>query len=601
MLETGNSALKFYLTRSVSMSHASLGRREEAIQEVDNAIEALPPNWKDDEELVQVVEWIYEEKSGYLQILDRPIEAIKAYNSFKGVRPEHTLDGYFLDDMVRIWNETRDPDGSKLLGLLNDWTQKERLSWFGYIFDWHDQYAIARFNQIAAQNGDDGKKFLLQCYKNYMATIPVHSDKIIFSQVDLANTYQTVIRDPLKAKEIYFEVLKRQIKDVDLRGSVDEIIFRVRRALAEIIFEEFCKSTDPAQKAKLLDEMKNFPNHRTEIHDYFEIQGSNISVMVALMSRVVGQATEFQAIMQKTFDTCVEGLSDSVGWNDSSSFRLLAKVLACMEGLERDALIAISCQFSKVTEESENDDEAKAVEEEPLAGETETAEGNATDNGDCNSEAKAADSEDPVQSKDEAVDDHIDAPIHFTKTTISSTTIEDGVVKDSSTTIIEQASVETVHEADDVNPEGSKDESSQSIVDEETLPPNPDEELGVGGLSCDGECGRSWSQWEVPIYFCLLCTNCDLCTVCYNKRMAQNGGEPTTYWRPYCGDNHRYAKGPIKGWKGIKGGIMRIEGEDGVVEEIKFQDWLKEVKEERWVKAWENFWKRLEGVKDLGF
>ena len=46
---------------------------------------------------------------------------------------------------------------------------------------------------------------------------------------------------------------------------------------------------------------------------------------------------------------------------------------------------------------------------------------------------------------------------------------------------------------------------------------------------------------------------------------------------------------------------MRIEGPDGVVEEVRVQDWLKELKNVRWEAAWKNFWGRLEGVKDIGF
>ncbi len=46
---------------------------------------------------------------------------------------------------------------------------------------------------------------------------------------------------------------------------------------------------------------------------------------------------------------------------------------------------------------------------------------------------------------------------------------------------------------------------------------------------------------------------------------------------------------------------MRIEGENGVVEEITVQEWLKELQDVRWVRAWENFWRLLEGVKNLGF
>jgi hypothetical protein len=225
---------------------------------------------------------------------------------------------------------------------LHDWTEKERLSWFGYIFLFLDSFAIIRFRQIAAQNGEAGKAFLLQCFNNYIATIPASSDRIIFIQADLAATYDTVIKDRQKAKELYLKVLSRPITDVDLRVLIEEKLFQVRRALAEIIFDEFYQSTDPAQKTKLLDEMKNFPNQRTDVHDAFQIEASSVSVMIALMHRVLGQATEFEAVMNKTFDTCVEGLSDSVGWNDSVSFRLLAKVLACLEGLEHDALIALS-------------------------------------------------------------------------------------------------------------------------------------------------------------------------------------------------------------------------------------------------------------------
>lgn len=603
MLETGNSALRFYLTRSVSMSLAALHRHEEAVQEVDKAIDALPLNWKDDKELVEYVEWIYEEKAGYILILERPDEAIQAYHSFKSVRPEKTLDGYFLDDMVRVWSEARDPDGSKLLDLLqNGWNEKDRLSWFGYIFDFNDAYANGRFNQIAAQNGEDGRRFLLQCYNHYMATVPPKSDRIIFAQVALANTYRTVIRDQQKAKELYLAVLGRNIKDVDLRGSIDETLFEVRRSLAEIIFEEFRASTNPAQKEKLLDEMKSFPEHSTDLHDSFQPERSSISILVALMTRRMGQATEFEAIMQKTFDTCVEGLNDTVGWNDSNSFRLLSKVLACVEGLERDALIALSCQFSKVTEEPETADETEGVKEDLLpAGD---AAGDAA--GDQNSAVNGEDKSEEKVVELEKEDDHVDAPIHMTETTISSTTIQDGVLTDSSKIIIEEASVEaapdptTVHTAGTTT--GTVTEATKIALDEESLPLIPDEDLGGGGgLWCDGECGRAWNRWEVPIYLCLLCTNCDLCESCHGKRLAQSKGERTTYWRPYCSENHRYIKGPIKGWRGIKDGVIRIEAEDGDVEEIKVQDWLKELKEKRWVEAWESFWTRLEGVKDLGF
>lgn len=73
---------------------------------------------------------------------------------------------------------------------------------------------------------------------------------------------------------------------------------------------------------------------------------SQTQVMLGLMARTIGSPIEFQRLLDATFNSSVAGLTDSVGWNDFYSFRLLAKVLACVPGLERDARIALSCQFS---------------------------------------------------------------------------------------------------------------------------------------------------------------------------------------------------------------------------------------------------------------
>jgi tetratricopeptide (TPR) repeat protein len=109
MPSSDKSALPFYLWRSLSMSHAAMGHHEEAVQEVDRAIEALPQDWKDDEELTDVVEWIYKQKGDYLNALERPEDAIEAYKYWKGVKPQTTVDGYFLDDMTRICRYQESP------------------------------------------------------------------------------------------------------------------------------------------------------------------------------------------------------------------------------------------------------------------------------------------------------------------------------------------------------------------------------------------------------------------------------------------------------------------------------------------------------------
>jgi hypothetical protein len=81
--------------------------------------------------------------------------------------------------------------------------------------------------------------------------------------------------------------------------------------------------------------------------------------------------------------------------------------------------------------------------------------------------------------------------------------------------------------------------------------------------------------------------------------MAQNLGEPNTFWQTYCGKNHRYIKGPIKGWKGVKDGVMRIERDDGSLEETEVRDWLKDLHEKRWGEAWDKFWLSQTEVDDI--
>jgi tetratricopeptide (TPR) repeat protein len=108
-----------------------------------------------------------------------------------------------------------------------------------------------------------------------------------------------------------------------------------------------------------------------------------------------------------------------------------------------------------------------------------------------------------------------------------------------------------------------------------------DEDLAhILGFSCDGECSTQYLDcWTQPLYLCLTCVNVNLCEACYAKRMAQNNGQPSSFWRTYCGSNHQYIKGPIDGWGGVKGGIMTI-GET----KVKFSSWLKNV-ETKWGKA----------------
>lgn len=55
------------------------------------------------------------------------------------------------------------------------------------------------------------------------------------------------------------------------------------------------------------------------------------------------------------FDSCWEELTDTEGWNDSGSLRLLGKVLMLV-GLEKEARICLSAQFSIIDPDVDHDE-----------------------------------------------------------------------------------------------------------------------------------------------------------------------------------------------------------------------------------------------------
>jgi hypothetical protein len=125
-------------------------------------------------------------------------------------------------------------------------------------------------------------------------------------------------------------------------------------------------------------------------------------------------------------------------------------------------------------------------------------------------------------------------------------------------------------------------------------PAESDEDIADFSIFCDGGCGKRIESWTMPFYLCLICPNADLCEDCHSKRLAWNRGEGEDAWKSYCGKNHHYIKGPMKDWRGIKNGVIRIGDQ-----EFGVKDWIKELKEERWPKAWEEFWLQQGGLKDI--
>lgn len=217
------------------------------------------------------------------------------------------------------------------------------------------------------------------------------------------------------------------------------------------------------------------------------------AIIHANMVRRVRSAREYEDTLSNAFDTCITGLTDSEGWNDQASLRLLAQVLASVGGLDREAQIAYSAQFSVLDQRSSHEGSVDAA---GLAGPAATTKWG-----------------------------HI-AP--------------------------------------------------------------------QSGFRCCGD-DKTLENWsDGPIYLCLICSNVELCQECYDRIQAHKKGAPWQYWKRYCGSDHKYIKGPASDWKGIRHGYMMIGDK-----KTKFLDWLTELRDRKWKKAWEDFWIREEGLQDI--
>lgn len=138
---------------------------------------------------------------------------------------------------------------------------------------------------------------------------------------------------------------------------------------------------------------------------------------------------------------------------------------------------------------------------------------------------------------------------------------------------------------------GAKEDAGEKDAGEEDDDTNDADEGDLSGIQfyCDGDCDPNveWEKWkDNQIYVCLTCDKVILCESCHAKRLSYNKGAESQVGATYCGKDHEYIVGPLPGWNGIKDGVMRIEGR----EDVKFRDWLDDLKERKWKEAWDRFW-----------
>lgn len=85
---------------------------------------------KDQEEIKELQIIILVEKTSAFSMMTMTEYALEMFNKARALHGEEFLLGSRLDDITLLFSEETDPDGTKLMDTLKDWTDRERYNWF---------------------------------------------------------------------------------------------------------------------------------------------------------------------------------------------------------------------------------------------------------------------------------------------------------------------------------------------------------------------------------------------------------------------------------------------------------------------------------------
>ncbi|KAL8294605.1 hypothetical protein RB597_007774 [Gaeumannomyces tritici] len=341
--------------------------------------------------------------------------------------------------------------------------------------------------------------------------------------------------------------------------------------LSQLLYEQFRRSPAPNTKNSALEELRGVRGRlEADIADFNPARSDTV-VPLALMLRKLGPALDYADTLQAAFSLCIEGLKDDTGANDFQSLRLLAKVLMCVDGLERDAQIAYTVQQYILDDDVFRRDEAESRESDEgadlAAGQQPegTADGEESEKT-LNGEEKGREEKEPRQEQN----------------------------------------IITPGPEDEKPQQGAQEKDNEapaapSATDKATEPPPPtlEDEIHEGLLPdtmreiyiCDMCHQGIWEWGEGASYYCVQCTQVDLCAACMASKLARERGEPDPSpspsgidWRVICPEGHRHVKGPVEGWRGVRNGRMRIGDEETPVKQ-----WIADL-EARWAAYWKRYW-----------
>ncbi|PNP46550.1 hypothetical protein TGAMA5MH_02008 [Trichoderma gamsii] len=469
--------------------------------------------------------------------------AADSYTFAKLIDPTGLSPGDSLVNELNLFEKASDYAG--YFQTLKSWSSSDRLTWmaWNYCNEGHERHDVLR--ALAIQEGET--HFLIEAYKDAAQFL----DRLNAGapmRLELAVTYFRAAGDLENSRKCLEEVFASTSTGYPYSITDEEPQSTLQRAvdtMSDVLYETFRGSRDPNVKAEALAALKGLMDRplSLSVPIYTALDLVHRRIVIASMCLKMGQGSEFQERLQSILDDCFAGLTDKVSWNDGQNLEKLGHALmvlskAIPEGqdIQRYARIVVSAMFSKIT----------YVEGEEDGSDSESDAGSESD----------ADSE--FGSGDDQTSDG------------------DAKLKGAMATFEGISHFETLASLRSGKSSAPKDEGDLA---------NP----SIAVYTCDGGicsplAGYAW--WgDSVVHYCAECSTTLICEVCYNARHhPEKVGSPKVMH--FCDKGHNYIKLPVEGWRGIKDGMLRLDGE----EPVKFDDFLSHLQKDVVKDAWDRFW-----------
>jgi tetratricopeptide (TPR) repeat protein len=450
--------------------------------------------------------------------------ALESFSKAKQSDPDGITPGQDLVDELKVVEKK---DKAQYIPMLKEWSLVERITWIASDYaesDGEERHAV--FCDIASETGE--QEFIVKFYQEAIDFLD-NLNAALPLRIDLALIYFEVCRQPEKALELLDQVFDARATGLRfpiLGGTALYNMLIAVDCMTNVQLEMFRRSRDPAYKAERLTALAGLMQ-RPFASDVPRTSASWTSfhrVGLAYMYLVMGPLEKFQQVIQSLLDDCFAGLSDSVGWNDAPYLWMLAQSLSLMSKALR------------------NDEELNKCAR--IVGSAVFSRLGNTDK-----------SEDAEEGKDEE------------KTPAAEDNDNDA----------EEPHV-------DVDTSDDEEDTSDPPTDEGDLVDPED-----GYYTCGGFCNPSrkfkwWAGRSAYIYVTF--ASGLICEECQAEYDAIERGEKKFKGRYFHGLGQDKLKLPVEGWRGVKKGVMRIEGQ----EDIAVGDFFKKLETEIVKSAWDKIW-----------